>query len=207
EVAEGVTQPDDEQRHVAGRGHWRPRSVAVTRTSTPCPVRSRAARPPSSRSTTARTPRTRPPAASTALIASAADWPVVITSATTTTADPGVKHPSGQRIEGCFTPGSAAVLYDDDRGSGREAPFDALSGPVRFRLLAHAKGVELSALRVRRCGDCVGHGIGAERQTADQGGGPPPGREALEPEGADEGEAFSRHAGATRIDVEAGVTS
>src|SRR5437660_1571007 len=39
------------------------------------------------------------------------------------------------------------------------------------------------------------------------GGGPAPGREALEPEGADEGEAFSRHGGATRIDVDAGATS
>src|ERR1051326_346956 len=73
EVTERVAELDDEQRHGAGRGHRRPRSVAVTSASTAWPARSSVARPPSSRSTTASTPSPRPPAAATALIASAAD--------------------------------------------------------------------------------------------------------------------------------------
>src|SRR5205814_1005718 len=74
-----------------------------------------------------------------------------------------------------------------------------------FRSLAHGKGVERSTLGVRRGGDGIGHGIGAERETADQVGGPATGGEALEPQGADEGEAFSRHRGVARIDVKAGA--
>src|SRR5205814_10018535 len=53
-----------------------------------------------------------------------------------------------------------------------------------FRSLAHGKGVERSTLGVRRGGDGIGHGIGAERETADQVGGPATGGEALEPQGA-----------------------
>src|SRR5437868_5144892 len=96
------------------------------------------------------------------------------------------------------------VFDHDDGGSGRETPFDALSGPVSFRLLADREGVERSALGVGGSDDGVGHGIGAEREAPDQGGRPAPGVEALEPQGADEGEAFPRHGGAARIDVEAG---
>src|SRR5947208_1498408 len=96
------------------------------------------------------------------------------------------------------------VFDDDDGGSGRETPFDALSGPVSFRLFADGEGVERSAPGVRGSDDGVGHGIGAEGEAPDQGGRPAPGVEALEPQGADEGEAFSRHGGATRIDEETG---
>src|SRR4029077_8920593 len=99
------------------------------------------------------------------------------------------------------------VFDHHDGGSGHEAPFDALCGPVGLGLLAHSEGVERSTLGVRRGGDGVGHGIGAEREATDQGGGPPPRGQAVEPEGADQGEAFSRHGGAARVDIEAGSAS
>src|SRR2546422_5707360 len=84
-----------------------------------------------------------------------------------------------------------------------EAPFDAPSGAVGFRLLADGEGVEGPSLGPGGGGDGVGDGIGAEGQPADQVGRPPAGDEAREPERADHGQAFSRHRGAARIDVEA----
>src|SRR5256886_11854646 len=96
------------------------------------------------------------------------------------------------------------VFDDDDDGSGRETPFDTLSGPVSFRLLADREGVERSALGVGGSDDGVGNGVGAEREAPGQGGRAAPGVEALGAQSGDEGEAFPRHGGAARIDVEAG---
>src|SRR5690242_20428901 len=95
------------------------------------------------------------------------------------------------------------VLDDDDGGTGRERPFDTLAGPVGFRLFTDGEGVARSVSTVRRSGDGVGDGLGTQRETADQGRGPAPGREALESQGTDQREPFPRHGGAARIDVEA----
>src|SRR2546426_3227237 len=86
-----------------------------------------------------------------------------------------------------------------------EATFDALSGAVGLGLFAHAEGVEGHSLSSGGGGHGVGDGIGAEGQPADQIGRPPAGGEAREPERADHDEAFARHGGATRIDVERGT--
>src|SRR5436309_7919297 len=64
------------------------------------------------------------------------------------------------------------VLDNDDGEARREAPFDALTGPVVLRLLAHGKRVQQLSPAARGQRERIGDGIGAARETADGAGSP-----------------------------------
>src|SRR2546427_393737 len=96
------------------------------------------------------------------------------------------------------------VLDNDDGEARREAPFDALTGPVVLRLLTHGKRVQLLSAAARGQRERIGDGIGAERETADGAGAPAPDGQAIEPEPADHRETITGHRGEAGVDGERG---
>src|SRR5947199_18121 len=101
--------------------------------------------------------------------------------------------------------GGEHAVRDHDGDTGLERAFDTPTRAVPFRVLADREGVERLPLGPGGGGNGVGDGIGAEGQPADQVGRPPWSGETCEPEGADHEQAFARHGGAARIDVETGA--
>src|SRR5436309_2962188 len=96
------------------------------------------------------------------------------------------------------------VLDNDDGEARREAPFDALTGPVVLRLLTHGKRVQLLSAAARGQRERIGDGIGAKSETVDGAVAPAPDGQALTPEPADHGETITGHRGEAGVDVERG---